>query len=119
MITLLTVDKDKNITVSKGDVLDVNFKLNGLTLSSDDTLYFSVKDNLKDAETKITHKVTDIDVNSNSFRVVIPTALMITLDVGQYFYDLVYVDSEGNKRTLIYPCRLTVKEVAHNDNFTS
>ena len=112
---MITIDKNKNITISKGDIFDVTFKLNGLTLSSEDSIYFSVKDKLIDEEAQLTHKVLNTDISTNSFRVIIPTSEMQALEVGQYLYDLVYINKEGNKRTLIDPSFLIIKEVIHND----
>lgn len=111
------VDKDNNIIISQGDVLNVPFKLNGLTLTATDTIYFSVKDRLGDDVPLINHKVNNIDLDGNRFAVVVPTAVMETLTVGQYFYDVTLINADGNKRTLNFPTKLIIKEVAHNDNF--
>lgn len=113
------VDKDKNIIISQGDVLNVPFKLNGLTLATGDTIYFSVKQRLGDDVPVITYEVNNIDFEANRFAVVIPTAIMETLNVGQYYYDITLVNEDGNKRTLNYPNKLIIKEVAHNDNFNN
>ena len=111
------VDKDNNIIISQGDVLNVPFKLNGLTLTATDTIYFSVKDRLADDVPLIIHKVNNIDLDGNRFAVVVPTAVMETLTVGQYFYDITLINADENKRTLNFPTKLIIKEVAHNDNF--
>lgn len=112
-----TIDKDKNIVISQGDVLNVPFRISGLTLSVEDRLYFTVKDRLSDEDVLINHKVNNIDVDNNRFAVVIPSSVMNTLKVGSYFYDIVWINAEGNQRTLNYPAKLIIKEVAHNDNF--
>lgn len=109
--------KKKNITISKGDVLDIQFKVNGITLDNGGggRVFFSIKDRLVDDKEISLEAV--VDVNINSFRIIVPTSIMKTLEVGTHYYDIVYVNAQGNMRTLIAPKLLVIKEVVHDDLF--
>ena len=113
---MIKIDKEKNITISKGDVLDIQFKVNGITLENGGgRVFFSIKDKLVDDKEISLQAV--VDVNLNSFRIIVPTSIMKTLEVGTHYYDIVYVNAQGNMRTLIAPRLLVIKEVVHDDLF--
>lgn len=111
---MIVVDKDKSIFISKGDVLDVGFNVKGIILDDSYQILFSVKVKTSDEQTILVHRVLNIDYETNSFRVIIPSSEMDALAVGKYFYDLVCI-KDGNKRTLINPTYLIIKEVVHDD----
>lgn len=113
---MIKIDKDKNITVSKGDVLDIQFKVNGITLEDGGRVFFSVKDRLVDEVNRISLEAL-IDSTLNNFRIIVPTSIMKTIEVGSHYYDIVYVNAQGNMRTLITPRLLIIKEVVHDDLF--
>lgn len=93
--------------------LDITFKIKGLALAEDSSIYLSIKKRLQDPEPLVLKQCNLIDTTANSVRIVIDSAEMEKLQVGQYFYDLVY-EQDGNRRTLNYAAWLTVHEVAHN-----
>ena len=110
---MLLIDKDKNITISYGDLFDVVFSLGGLTIEEGDKLCFSVKKDLEDAETCLYTENFTVDYETNKFRITIHSSEMEKLTAGKYLYDIVYISAD-NKRTLNFPARLTVVRVVHN-----
>lgn len=113
---MIKIDKDKNITVSKGDVLDIQFKVNGITLENSSRIFFSVKNKLKDEKSLISVEAL-IDLSLNSFRILLPTSIMKKLEIGTYCYDIVYVNKQGNMRTFVAPRLLIIREVVHDGLF--
>lgn len=111
---MLEIDRALTITISQGDVFDVTFDIDGLTLDAAAVVYLTVKKDLSDKEPMLLKQCTSVDVEKNQIRVIIESPEMETLPVGKYYHDLVYKIGE-NKRTLYYPARLIVEEVVHNE----
>lgn len=112
---MFEVDTKKlTITISKGDVLDVTFKVNGLELLEQAEIFLTIKESLEDEDALLLTQCKSIDTETNSVRVFIKSSEMCKLDAGRYYYDLVY-KVDGNTRTLNYPACLIVREVVHNE----
>lgn len=111
---MLEIGKDLTINISYGDILDVTFKITGLSINKDAEFYLSIKRDLSDEECAYIKQLSYIDFDTNSVRIVIQSEDMERFIVGKYYYDLVYKVGD-NRRTLNYPARLVVREVVHNE----
>lgn len=103
---------DHNITISRGDTLDILFKLYNFALNTTDTVVFTIKQSCLSKtplmEKKITPDTTD------SIHLVISADEMAQLGIGSKQYDLVVLTADNKRITLIYPARFTVAEVVHD-----
>ena len=111
---MLEIDSKLTITISQGDVFDMTFDVDGLTLDETAEVYLTVKKELTDKDPILLKQCNSIDIEKNQIRVTIESPEMETLPVGKYYHDLVYKVG-ANKRTLYYPARLVVEEVVHNE----
>lgn len=100
----------QNITVSRGDTLDVVFYIKGYNIENTDNITFSVKTATE--ATNILMQKNVVKESINSCRVSISATEMNNLPTGQYIYDLKCV-SQGKVITFNFPALLTIKGVAH------
>ena len=103
----------KSIEFVKGDTkqYELVFTKDGSAVDLTDwTIYFTVKENMEDADSasKIATSVSTFD-DAISGKALIPLTVADTsIDVGQYYYSFDYKDDEGNQGVLLEG-RLTVR----------
>lgn len=101
----------KDITISRGDTLDVIFRVSGLSFTDGDKAIFSIKSDyvLKPIYT------CECTLRGNVVGVLVPADVMAKIDVGEYKYDIVVtIVATGKVITLFATSFFTVEEVAHN-----
>lgn len=105
------VQVNKNdIRVSQGDTLDITFELEGYEIKNEDTLYFTVKNELYDKDTLI---VKEIKTSGTIIQVKLDIEDMAKLPLGTHYYDL-FCMSDNKRVTLIFPSKIIVERVVHN-----
>lgn len=104
----------QNIRMSAGDDFNVNFKLIGIELESDDVVTFSVKEDYEDEDAEPILTKTFTGMVGDVIPINIPSSEMKVCGVGLKYYDIFVKNNENLKYTLNFPAKLYLERVAHS-----
>lgn len=108
----MLITSKQSIIISYGDTFCVTFHVDGFLIQPEDKVVFTIKQDLSRPTTLITREFSNIQ--GNEFTVEISETDMKRLTAGSYYYDIVCV-SKDKQTTLMFPARLTVRQVVHNE----
>lgn len=104
---MITIGRDKSITITRGDSLALTFKTTNYDLIDGDKVTFSVAKTYEDEEPTITKEITSINEQNHSVNIQLSPS-ETEIPTGIYVYDI-QVDLHDGRRETVVTSRLIVK----------
>ena len=110
---MITIDNDKNITVSRFDTFTIRFKLKNYLLTAGDKFVFAIKKTTNSTDTL--YEAAFYNPGGIYVDVAIPKGALDSLEPGNYVYDTAIINnSTNNIVTCFFTKAFIIKGVAHN-----